>query len=46
MICVYIPVGCEVERNKQGQEEYIPQLEDKFMLPEILNPLHKPSCIL
>ena len=45
--CVYIPVDIVVERTylcKEWEETCIPQLEDyydKYMLPEVINPLHK-----
>ena len=50
--CVYTPVDVVVERIypcKEWEETYIPQLEeyyDKYMLPEIINPLHKPGYFL
>lgn len=50
--CVYTPVDIAVERIypcKEWEAKCIPELEDyydKYMLPEILNPLYKPSYIL
>ena len=50
--CVYTPVDVAVDRIypcKEWESMYIPQLEDYFdkhMLPEIVNPLYKPSYFL
>jgi hypothetical protein len=50
--CVYTPVGISVQRiypNKEWQVKYIPELEefyDKYVLPEIIKPLHKPAYFL
>ena len=50
--CVYTPVDVAVERIypcKEWMSNNIPQLEDyfdKYMLPEIVNPLHQPSYYL
>ena len=50
--CVYTPVDVAVERihlSKEWEVEYIPKLEDYFdkhVLPEIIDPMYKPSYIL
>jgi len=47
--CVYTPVNVATEKIypcKELQSTYIPELEDyydRYMLPEIVNPLLKPS---
>ena len=50
--CVYTPVDVAVERiyrSKEWETKCAPELEDYFdkhMLPEILNPIYKPSYFL
>lgn len=52
MTFVYTPVDVATERIypcKEWQSTYIPELEDyydRYMLPEIVNPLFKPSYFL
>ena len=50
--CVYTSVGVVVDRIylcKEWEDVFIPQLEnyfDKYMLPEIVSPHHKPPYFL
>ena len=51
--CVYTPKGIEVERiwfDIEWHQKYVllDELDsyyDAYLLPEIINPLHKPSCV-
>ena len=49
--CVYTPKGIEVERiwlDIEWHQKYVVELDsyyDAYLLPEIMNPLHKPSYV-
>ena len=49
--CVYIPKGIEVERiwfDTEWHQKYVVELDryyDAYLLPEIMNPLHKSSYV-